>query len=304
MVCLTALVFYGFGLGEVGLGLGEAVAEQFGDLIGVVGRRGRVRQRRPPHRHREHRQIDAPERQIRGHVVVRGGVLQERVERRPRGIGTALHSLLPLRGRVAGAHQPVALRQHEENREPADLTGVGLRPAHHLQERVELGERLVHLRVGGGGVHQQHDRVGPDDGLRHRAVWGAAGDRLGVFEERLGGLPVAVVEDDGDRLTDRARADPPRAQADRVTDQFAGMGFDFGAGIDRVADAGQIDGRVDHLSAECLALGLAGLEERADERGLAGPAVPEQQHAGNGGVGQGVRCGHVAPRVGRFTRSG
>ena len=87
------------------------------------------------------------------------------------------------------------------------------------------------------------------------------------------------------RLAERPGRPPPGPNADEVTDQF-GLGvLRPGPPVDGVADRGQSAGRLQHLAAKCRPLDLPGPQQRPQQRRLARPAVPKQEHLRDGSIG-------------------
>src|SRR6185312_8972732 len=129
-----------------------------------------------------------------------------------------------------------------------------------------------------------------------------------MLQKSVGGAAVAIEDRDRLRLGDRFRADPPRADADFIRNDFGVDGFwvapassrcsltrtgwkpvpprrEFAAGVEVVANVRQAARGVNDFAAEEFALRLAGAKQRAKQRRLPGTGVPEQQNARNESLG-------------------
>ena len=263
----------------------EAVPEEFGDAVGCGGRCGRIGQRGFADRHGVDGEIDAAERQERGWDAIVGvGVLEEDVELLPGPLGAIVDSRFPPGSRVAIAGQFVALGEYQEDREAADLAGAGFPLRHHGEEGIELLEGFLEFVVVRGGVNQQKDRVGRDDRAGDRGAGVGVVERRRVADEVLRGPAGTVVEDERKWLI-LVRSALPGADADRVAHQLGFGAGECGAAIDGVANLREPPAGFLDLAVERLALGLAGTHERGEQRRLPRPRVPEEEHLGDGWIG-------------------
>ncbi len=169
-----------------------------------------------------------------------------------------------------GLRQQVALGQHQEDRQPADVGAQAAAVLHPAEKAVEHGEFGVDFFRRGGGVHGQHQGVG----VQHLASE-RAGDGGRFANEGVGDAAVAVEHHGGSRAVFALLGG---FIGEGIGDDFlvGGIGAVF---IDAAAEVGEVGRRVGEGAAEQVRLHLGGLTERPQQRRLAGAGRAEQHQA-------------------------
>jgi hypothetical protein len=198
-----------------------------------------------------------------------------------------LDALHPGAGVVAVLRQQVALGQDEEDRQAGHLGAGAAAGLHRGEELRELGEDGLDLRRRRRGVDDEDDGVGLDHLVRQRALGLAVVQRLGVVQDLVGHLAVAVQQHGLDHLRGRVGIDLG-VVADGVRHHLQGRA----AGrlvVEVPAQLVQALRAVLQLAAEQGLLGVGGVAQRAQKRRLAGGGQAEQHQpqlvVADGGLG-------------------
>ncbi len=194
----------------------------------------------------------------------------------------------PVGGGFARTRQPVALGQHQEDRQASDVGAQAAVTLHPAEKTIELGEFGVDFFRRGGGVHGHHQGVG----VQHLTAERAAGG--GRFPDQgVGDAAVAVEHHGGSRLVFALFGG---FIGEGIGDDFlvGGIGAVF---VDAAAEVGEVGRGVGEKAAEQVRLHLGGLAERPEQRRLAGAGRAEQYQA------QGF-VGHGSPGRGRVMSGG